>query len=499
MQTLLPVLFTLGLVAAFQSAQGEAEQVGRCSYAGVVHLEGSGRYSLTFQQAMQLCQSLGHSLATEEQLNQAYNKGLKTCRFGWIDNQKVSLLPHDADPTCTFSEIISHAEKEDKLYDVYCFTQTDSLEAHCENAHTSTPTSANTQPTTSNLNTTMAKPDLEEDVLGEAVADGFIVDAKATSSARSKTSTDHSKATTTPNSLTSKGKTFHSYQEDSVATESVAKTPEVTTADNEVSTSSTEEAPRNEYAETSAAINLAKDTTTLPTKQKSEGTTTQNTTPELKATEVKHTTEETINMNIEGSGMYLEPVQHENPLPTTNVSGPVGVIHSKTRLFQPAEVEEGSGMEPSVASERPVSTPQMTSVTEEKVNSELIEASMNAPVHHKQNNRIGLPAEPHPTTSARAEEGTPGWLIIFAFCMTLGAILCVLAGIATKDMWYGPSRRRLNITPQESNKEYGNSATLPLSEKEQELVILMNTENEQKNDKDFTAISLEAPEKEYLM
>uniref|UniRef100_A0A8B9JGG5 Link domain-containing protein n=1 Tax=Astyanax mexicanus TaxID=7994 RepID=A0A8B9JGG5_ASTMX len=53
----------------------------RSSYAGVVHLEGSGRYSLNYQQAKQLCQNLGYSLATEEQITEAYNHGLKTCRL----------------------------------------------------------------------------------------------------------------------------------------------------------------------------------------------------------------------------------------------------------------------------------------------------------------------------------------------------------------------------------------------------------------------------------
>uniref|UniRef100_A0A4W4GWL8 Link domain-containing protein n=1 Tax=Electrophorus electricus TaxID=8005 RepID=A0A4W4GWL8_ELEEL len=54
---------------------------GKCSYAGVVHLEGGARYSLTFQQAQQLCQRSHYLLATEEQLKKAYEQGLKTCRL----------------------------------------------------------------------------------------------------------------------------------------------------------------------------------------------------------------------------------------------------------------------------------------------------------------------------------------------------------------------------------------------------------------------------------
>ncbi|XP_062845407.1 uncharacterized protein cd44a [Trichomycterus rosablanca] len=105
--------------------------------------------------------------------------------------------------------------------------------------------------------------------------------------------------------------------------------------------------------------------------------------------------------------------------------------------------------------------------------------------------------DPEPTISAQAEKGTPDWLIIFAFCLTVGAILCVLAAIATKDKWYGPSRRSLNIEPVVSTEEYGKTATLPLSDKEQQLMTLMSSEKQ--TEKDFTIISLEEKEKEYLM
>uniref|UniRef100_A0A8C1X7V1 Link domain-containing protein n=1 Tax=Cyprinus carpio TaxID=7962 RepID=A0A8C1X7V1_CYPCA len=53
---------------------------GRCSFASVFHVEGTSRYSLTFQQALELCQSLGYKLATHEQVNEAYKKDLRTCR-----------------------------------------------------------------------------------------------------------------------------------------------------------------------------------------------------------------------------------------------------------------------------------------------------------------------------------------------------------------------------------------------------------------------------------
>uniref|UniRef100_A0A8C2D2B8 Link domain-containing protein n=1 Tax=Cyprinus carpio TaxID=7962 RepID=A0A8C2D2B8_CYPCA len=51
-----------------------------CHFAGVFLVEGTSRYSLTFQQALELCQSFDYKLATQEQVNDAYKKGLRTCR-----------------------------------------------------------------------------------------------------------------------------------------------------------------------------------------------------------------------------------------------------------------------------------------------------------------------------------------------------------------------------------------------------------------------------------
>ncbi|XP_072527686.1 uncharacterized protein cd44a [Salminus brasiliensis] len=505
MQTDLLVLVMSGLVL-LRSTWSQAVQTGRCSYAGVVHLEGSGPYSLNYQQAMQLCQNLGYSLATEEQLTKAYNQGLKTCRNGWIEGQKTSFIPNDVDPKCTVSTtgITSHVQEEDNLSDVYCFTYADSSEISCEDAANPTPAPVSSQTTHSELNTTIANP--EEDVLDEVIADGFIVDIKETTpSVKKERSEDITNTATTPNPG---GNPSESSQGDIITTVIVPKDPEVTT-----------EEPKNENADTSPTIIPDQDTTEFP-KENSEGTTAKIASTDLEITKhdtsEKLTAEETIkefmNRNMEGSGMSPETLIEKTPedlVTASSINTPVEDLRSTTRLLWFSKAVDGSGMEPEgTTSIKPTSkgTPKPNiiiemeepGVTDNKSSEVEVEEVANIETRAEAPKERNNMPDPDPTASALAEEGTPGWLIIFAFCMTLGAILCIFAGIATKDKWYGPSRRSVNSTPTETNEDYGKAATLPLSDKEQELMTLMN--GEPKNDKDFTVISLEeAPEKEYLM
>ncbi|XP_066509442.1 CD44 antigen-like isoform X1 [Hoplias malabaricus] len=503
MQTLLLLLVVSGLLV-LHTTKGQVEQKMRCSYAGVIHLEGGSRYTLNFHQAEQLCQSLDYSLATEEQINKAFNAGLKTCRYGWIEGQIISFLPHIVDPNCTFNstEVIFQAEAAHNLFDVYCFTQSESLGLNCENALTSAPASMSS-PTQSHL-TTIANPDQEEDVLEEVIADGFIVNIKGTTSAvkNIKTSGNNDKTNTSPKSKDSEGtQTTVTPQEGGTTTVNEPKSPDMTTRDPEFAREPPTSLPDNENTENSSSV-LPHQETTMFLRENTEGNSTQTSYPELGGTEINLTTEETISENVEGSGMLPDTFhkkEYKDFRLLTSASTQVSSLSSTTLWSRPQLGEEGSGIESEtdVTSEVPTSTGSTieTIVELDVPNVSGPETKAEGPKGRSFPKQI----EVYPTSSPQAAEGTPGWLIIFAFCMTLGAILCVLAGIATKDMWYKPSKKSLNITPKVDVEEYNKSTTLTLSEKEQELVTLMKGTDVLKSDKDFTSISLDPSEKEYLM
>ncbi|XP_042584137.1 CD44 antigen-like [Cyprinus carpio] len=398
MWSLLLVVFATGSPALLQAAPVQGSS-GRCSFASVFHVEGTSRYSLTFQQALELCQSLGYKLATHEQVNEAYKKDLRTCRYGWIDGQNVMFLPHFNGPNCDSSstEITFRPEAADYLSDVYCFNPSDAS-LNCDGNGKS-----NSEGLT-NGNTAKASEKSHEDILTEVETEGFLVDLEEIMG-RVKRETSFLKPSSMP-ALEELSTTTHS--EDS-------------------------------------------------------------------------------------KGPTSKPRFRKN---TSSVTSSI--------LFPDTE-GSGSGMNETVLKVSKPNQVTMTAITSEAVEGTPMQNNKEKINDAKRRNLDFIAIDTgngeesnQPPSPIQKDEGPSTWLIIFAFCVVVGAIVCILAAIATRDKWYGPRQSR-NITTEVQNKDYSKTETLPLSEKEQEVVALMSVAKLNGKTDDISATCQDEHEKEYLM
>ncbi|KAM3854139.1 CD44 antigen isoform 2-T2 [Vipera latastei] len=104
-----------------------------CRFAGVFHVEKNQRYSLTREEAVQLCEALNSTIPTWDQMEKAYTLGFETCRYGYIED-KIVLPRHTPYSLCAANStgIYVLSSNFSERYDAYCFNSSESRDVVCE-------------------------------------------------------------------------------------------------------------------------------------------------------------------------------------------------------------------------------------------------------------------------------------------------------------------------------------------------------------------------------
>ncbi|XP_071313256.1 lymphatic vessel endothelial hyaluronic receptor 1b isoform X2 [Trachinotus anak] len=117
----LPLCFAALCPATESSVIQAAPQSHR--HAGVFLLMDGGKYTLNFTAARAACLFLNVTIATRDQMEQAVQQGLETCKYGWIAEQ-VAVIPRlKSDNNCGKGKtgVVRWFAKTDTKFGVFCF------------------------------------------------------------------------------------------------------------------------------------------------------------------------------------------------------------------------------------------------------------------------------------------------------------------------------------------------------------------------------------------
>ncbi|XP_053498005.1 CD44 antigen [Ictalurus furcatus] len=123
---------TSGLLASSWASSVQEVKLRSCSYAGVFHIQGNYRYALDFEAAKKLCEVLGTTLASNEEVTIAHGRGLESCRYGWISSGNITISRQVPNALCAANMTgVITLVPTDSHYDAYCYNQTDLSNRSC--------------------------------------------------------------------------------------------------------------------------------------------------------------------------------------------------------------------------------------------------------------------------------------------------------------------------------------------------------------------------------
>ncbi|XP_077448619.1 lymphatic vessel endothelial hyaluronic acid receptor 1a [Stigmatopora argus] len=107
-----------------------AKSIAGVNQLSLLNEQNKTEYGFNITEARDLCTKLGLNLASKDQVTEALNRGLETCRFGWIDEHYAVIPRIQALLNCGQNKVglLPWRAPLDKKFDVFCFNQSDYTE-----------------------------------------------------------------------------------------------------------------------------------------------------------------------------------------------------------------------------------------------------------------------------------------------------------------------------------------------------------------------------------